>query len=200
MSTVNEVVKAYGRARARAQAATDAERQQLTHAAVVLAERGFSVRQIADRLGVPKSSVYRVLVAAQRDQAEDRQVEAPTDPKPTAGSGGSAPGGNPPAGNQRRAPAASAKAAAPRPRAKKKQRWFVVETKPEHRDDLERAVVIMSQHASQAGAVRGRGRLWRRGAPEGVVYVVRSEDQIRRRLEWDPQLRRGVTRDGPPPR
>lgn len=236
MSAADDLVDAYGRARARARAAAAEERQLLIRAVAALAGQQCSVRQVAARLGVSKSTVHRVLAALQRGESGEWPAETAADRRAAAGTGESPAGTNPPAsGHDRthadparpgsspqrrdwagggrggdrelargdyaaRAQASNSRGRYTPARRRTRKRWFVVETKSAHRDDLERAVVVMSEHASEAGALRGRARLWRRGVPEGVAYLVRPEDQIRRRLEWDPTLRRGVTRDGPPPR
>ncbi len=84
-----------------------------------------------------------------------------------------------------------------------KKRWFVVEVAAGQADDVEAEVVIMSTHASMAGAdwVRGRAQVKARGdLRRDEVITVGGEDQIRRYRGWDSALGRGVTNRGLPPR
>lgn len=170
------------------------ERELLAQAVSSLAARGLSLRQAADELGVPKSTVHRILsLAASENTATATPENSDVRSTPPGRS-------EPDDGCLTTSPSEPAPSSiASRGRTRKRERWFVVETKPDYQDDLDHAVVIMSSHASEAGAIRGRSRLRRRGVPEGVVYAIRPEHEIRRRLTWDSELKRGVTREGPPP-
>ena len=78
------------------------------------------------------------------------------------------------------------------------RRWFVVQA-----DALdERApVVVLSAHSSEQAARAAQGKARRRlpaGVPAGEVVLRRDEDIVSR-LEWDEALSKGVVRPGPPP-
>lgn len=90
-------------------------------------------------------------------------------------------------------PAAPAKAPRARPR------WHVVELQAAEAGDPDATVVVMSTHSSQTAARNTLSRLRsRHRSNSDVALEVRASKEIRRRLEWDPEKGRGVTRIGPP--
>lgn len=67
-SSLDQVVTAYGKARARADVATDLLSDTLRMAVVDMRDAGATVREIALHLRVPKSTVWRHLKTAPRDE------------------------------------------------------------------------------------------------------------------------------------
>ena len=82
-----------------------------------------------------------------------------------------------------------------KPKTAQRHRWYLVQADT---DNLDEPVVVLGKpFKTREAADRYLTRSRTRRAP-GARYAIRPAEDIRRRLEWDEQTKRGVTRPGPP--